>query len=112
MRRTVSLFCASIALALALVAAPGCGSSPRSVVAAGQPSAPHGPRFEEIAAAAGIRFQWGTHGKSPLTNLDTFGCGCAFLDVNHDGWLDVLLVGEPVCGLFLNRGDGTFIDIS
>ena len=75
-------------------------------------SAAAAPRFENVAAAAGLDFRWGHGGKTPLTNVETFGCGCAFLDANDDGWLDILLVGEPACGLFLNRKDGTFRDVS
>lgn len=71
-----------------------------------------GIHFREVAAERGVRFKWGHGGKSPLTALETFGCGCAFLDANEDGWLDILLVGEPACGLFLNDGSGKFADVS
>jgi hypothetical protein len=92
---------------------PGCGSAPaRSSSPPPPPKAAGLPRYRDVAGAAGLRFSWGHQGRTPLTNLDTFGCGCAFLDVNGDGRPDILLVGEPACGLFLNRGDGTFEDIT
>src|SRR5262249_17262478 len=40
------------------------------------------------------------------TNLESFGCGCAFWDYDGDGWQDILLVGEPTCALFHNEPDG------
>jgi hypothetical protein len=47
-----------------------------------------------------------------LTALDTIGHGCAFLDYDGDGRLDVLLVGNDHCVLYRNRGDGTFTDVT
>lgn len=69
-------------------------------------------RLRDVASEAGLRFSWGHDGRSPLTNLETFGCGCAFLDFDSDGWQDILLVGEPRSALFRNPGNGTFADIS
>jgi enediyne biosynthesis protein E4 len=60
-------------------------------------------RFEDIAHEAGIHHRWGHNGKTPLTNLESFGTGCAFWDYDGDGWLDVLLVDEPNCRLYRNR---------
>ncbi len=65
-------------------------------------------RFSNRTNAAGIHFQLGHNGKSPLTILETAGCGCAFLDYDGDGFLDIFLVGQPACALYHNRGDGTF----
>jgi len=73
-------------------------------------------RFEDVAAKVGLKYRWGHHGKSPLTNLESFGCGCAFWDYDNDGWLDILLVGEPTCVLFHNvpdaHGGRRFVDVS
>lgn len=66
--------------------------------------------FRDVTAEAGITYRWPELNRSPLTNVETFGAGCAFLDADSDGWLDVLLVGSPACALYLNRGDGTFRD--
>lgn len=66
--------------------------------------------FEDRAEEAGIHFELSHNGRSPLTILDTAGCGCAFLDFDQDGHLDVLLVGQPFCSLYRNNGNGTFTD--
>lgn len=63
-------------------------------------------KFEDVASKVGLRFRWGHNGKTPLTNLESFGCGCAFWDYDQDGWQDILLVSEPTCGLFHNEPDG------
>jgi hypothetical protein len=102
---------ALLAFAAAAVAASGCGESPPAALTAAAAPDP-AVAYTDVAARAVLRFRWGNQGKTPLTNLETFGAGCAFLDVNRDGWPDVLLVGEPRCGLFLNRRDGTFEDIT
>ncbi len=84
---------------------------PRSNPAAGAREI-EGIRFTNVATQAGLQFGWPVNPKRPLRNLDTFGCGCAFLDFDSDGWLDILLVGEPRCALFRNDRRGRFTDIS
>ncbi|MCA1595664.1 MAG: CRTAC1 family protein [Chloroflexi bacterium] len=64
------------------------------------------------AARAGIHFEWTHRAKGPWTNLETFGCGCAFLDYDNDGWMDIFLVGRPRCALYHNNHDGTFTDVT
>ena len=66
--------------------------------------------FKDVAEERGIHFRWGPHRHRPLPILEELGCGCAFLDADNDGTLDVLLVGEGTCALFLNNGNGTFRD--
>ncbi len=72
--------------------------------------------FQDVARKAGLQFRWGHGGKTPLTNLESFGCGCAFWDFDGDGWLDILLVGEPVCALYRNvpgeSGGRRFADVT
>jgi hypothetical protein len=48
----------------------------------------------DVTAASGITFRHSPGGKPPLTILQTAGAGCAFLDYDNDGWLDVFLVGS------------------
>lgn len=82
------------------------------VVARDTAEAPAGIRFSDVGPASGLRFRWSLTPRRPLRVLDTFGCGSAFLDYDADGWLDILLVGEPKCGLFRNERDGRFTDVS
>jgi len=75
------------------------------------PAAPPAPRFSDIAAAAGLRYAWEIPGKRPLNILQTIGNGCAFLDYNNDGNLDLLLVGSRLA-LWAGDGTGRFTDVS
>src|SRR6516164_9825827 len=49
-------------------------------------------QFVNVAAETGLAFQHnsGAFGKKYLP--ETLGSGCAFLDYDNDGWLDVLLI--------------------
>src|SRR4029077_14194954 len=79
-------------------------------------------RFEDITAAAGIRFTHnnGAFGKKWLP--ETMGSGVAFLDYDNDGWQDVLLVNSAdwpghvrrhtTLALYHNNHDGTFSDVT
>ncbi len=78
--------------------------------------------FTDVATQAGIRFTHnnGAFGKKYLP--ETIGSGAAFLDVDGDGWQDVLLVngknwpGRPgprsLPALYRNARNGTFADIT
>jgi hypothetical protein len=104
-------------LTLLVLGLPGCrhprGATPHSAPAP----------FQEVAAEAGIRFRHENGGQSPLTILQTAGSGCAFLDFDQDGWLDLFLVNgcrtdlplarrPPRHALYRNQRDGTFADVS
>ena len=79
-------------------------------------------RFSDVTSAAGIRFRHnsGAFGKKYLP--ETMGSGAAFLDVDNDGWQDLLLVnsthwpgrkGAPsLPALYRNNGNGNFKDIT
>jgi hypothetical protein len=79
---------------------------------------PYGAHFVEVAGKAGIGYPV-LYG-SPIPKnyiLESIGCGCAFLDYDNDGWIDILVLGgnsfsKPDAGitnlLFLNNRDGTF----
>ena len=53
--------------------------------------------------------------------LETVGCGCAFIDYDNDGWMDIFLLGgSSLAGptpatsnrLYHNNRDGTFTDVT
>ena len=82
------------------------------------------PAFVEVPASkSGI--DW-THvaGLSPQMYLpETVGPGCAFLDYDNDGWMDIYLVNSGPCdfykppaplrnALYRNNRDGTFTDVT
>jgi hypothetical protein len=82
------------------------------------------PGFEEVSpASSGIRWVH-TAGKSGEKYLpETSGAGCAFLDYDNDGWMDIYLVNSGQCdfyqpprplrnALYRNNRDGTFTDVS
>src|SRR5439155_13140157 len=91
-------------ICLALIAVPLAGC--RSLRSSGHQVIRSSALFRDIAAAAGIRFRQGHGGRSPLNIRETIGTGCALLDADGDGWLDVFLVGESGCALYRNRGAG------
>jgi len=68
-------------------------------------------RFRNAAAEAGLAYRWSIPGPRPLDILQTIGNGCAFLDYDADGQLDVLLVGSPPA-LYRGDGRGRFQDVS
>jgi len=80
--------------------------------------------FEEVPpSASGISWKH-VAGKSPEKYLpETTGAGCAFIDYDNDGWMDIYLVNSGKCDFFTppqplrnalyhNNRDGTFTDIT
>ena len=80
--------------------------------------------FEEIPPdVSGIRWVH-TAGKSASKYLpETTGAGCAFLDYDNDGWMDIYLVNSGTSdfytpsqplrnALYRNNRDGTFTDVT
>jgi enediyne biosynthesis protein E4 len=80
--------------------------------------------FSQVApSASGISWVH-TNGRSPEMYLpETTGAGCAFLDYDNDGWMDIYLVNSGACdfynpksplrnALYRNNRDGTFTDVT
>jgi len=65
-----------------------------------------------MAHAAGLDFSWGPRDPANLTILDEMGFGCAFLDYDGDGKLDILLVAKDHLELYRNKGDATFENVT
>jgi hypothetical protein len=71
--------------------------------------------FTEVEYQAGIDVVHDSRGfvtgGQELQNM--YGSGVAWVDINHDGWLD-LFVGNGATGnyFFINNGDGTFEDLA
>ena len=74
-------------------------------------SVANGARFVNVSTSAGIIYRWQIAAKRPLNILQTIGNGCAFLDFNQDGNLDILLIG-PKLALYRGDGHGRFTDVT
>ena len=79
-------------------------------------------QFTDIAGKAGLAapIVYGNSDKKKYI-LETNGCGIAFFDYDHDGWLDIFVPGGsqiegPPAGvtnrLYKNNRDGTFTDVT
>ena len=109
LRRIVRALLISGSLTLLLT---GCHKPTVRVVPPPPPQAASPVLFHDVAQAAGLSHSWGHPSLKGLSALDTIGHGCAFLDYDGDGKLDILLVGNDHCLLYRNRGDGTFEDVT
>jgi hypothetical protein len=99
------------------------GASRGAAVSAAGKTAAGAVRFTDVTRTAGIHFQH-TNGRSGrLYFPETAGVGCAFLDYNNDGKLDLFFVngsrlpgfsgkGPFYSALYRNNGDGTFTDVT
>lgn len=103
---SVAIVIGMLALTTALLT--GCTHTTASLTPA-KPTSP--PIFTDVAAAAGLNYRWVIAGPRPLNILQTIGNGCAFLDYNNDGNLDILLVG-PKLALYEGDGHGHFTDVT
>ena len=78
--------------------------------------------FVDITAKAGITFVHNNGATGKKYMPETFGPGAVFLDIDDDGWQDMLLINSTKfpnekgrsshASLYRNRGDGTFADIT
>jgi enediyne biosynthesis protein E4 len=117
----VSPYTVTCLLCLALVLTSYAAPLPRE--SAQQTPTPPGPlTFTDVTGAAGISFKHnsGAFGKKFLP--ETMGSGVAFLDVDTDGWQDLLFVNsmdwpghaktKSYPALYRNNKNGTFTDIT
>jgi enediyne biosynthesis protein E4 len=112
----------------AAAAAPrlfGQGVSPRTVKPVARPAPSGRPfyaHFVDVGSAAGLHepvIYGGVDSKKYI--LEATGCGCAFIDYDNDGWIDIFLLsgtrlsGDPPGAsnrLYKNNRDGTFSDVT
>ncbi len=80
--------------------------------------------FEEVSASSsGITWKHVAGYSKEKYLPETTGAGCAFLDYDNDGWMDIYLVNSGKCdfftpnpplrnALYRNNRDGTFTDVT
>src|SRR5437764_735011 len=103
----------------------GQGVSPHTAKSLPRPAPsghPFNAHFVDIAEAAGLRapvIYGGAENKKYI--VESTGCGCAFIDYDNDGWMDIfVLSGTRLDGapegttnrLYKNNRDGTFTDVT
>ena len=83
---------------------------------------PFNAHFVDVAPSAGLQapvIYGGIDSKKYI--LEATGCGCAFIDYDNDGWVDIFLLsgtrltGDPPGAtnrLYKNNRDGTFTDVT
>src|SRR5271165_3652315 len=81
-----------------------------------------GFRLVNVTKAAGIDFEHNSGAFDAKFLPETLGAGCAFLDYDGDGWLDILLVNgtdwpghkkqRSTLSLYRNNRNGTFTDVT
>jgi enediyne biosynthesis protein E4 len=81
------------------------------------------PRFVDVTRQAGIHFRHENAASPQKFMIETMGAGCAWIDYNRDGLLDLYLVNGAETAafkpsrpsrsaLYRNNGDGTFTDVT
>src|SRR5262245_55758798 len=122
-RRFVQVSLASAAsIASARALAQGIATHAAKPLARPAPSGrPFNARFTDIASTAGLKapvIYGALEGQKYI--LEAIGCGCAFIDYDNDGWMDLFVLsgtrldGESGAGnrLYKNNRDGTFTDVT
>jgi enediyne biosynthesis protein E4 len=118
-----SFFLLSLCAAAQQAMGQGIASRDVKAQAAPKPSGrPFDAHFLDIAEAAGLRvptIYGGLENKKYI--LEANGCGCAFIDYDNDGWMDIFLLAgtrlegappEATNRLYKNNRDGTFTDVT
>ncbi len=91
-------------------------------LAAAAPATPPFSHFEDVAQQAGLtRIVVYGEVDSFTYIVESMACGCAFLDYDNDGWLDIFMPGgqrlkntppDASNRLYKNNRDGTFTDVT
>jgi enediyne biosynthesis protein E4 len=94
----------------------------RELLLAALAAGPEGLQFTDVTRAAGLEFTHNTGAYGAKLLPETMGPGCAFLDYDNDGWLDILLVNgrdwpghgkrRTTMRLYRNNRNGTFTDVT
>jgi enediyne biosynthesis protein E4 len=85
--------------------------------------APRTVQFVDVAKSAGITFRHENAATSQKFLIETMGAGCAWIDYDQNGLLDLYLVNSAATqafkpalplrsALYRNNGDGTFTDVT
>jgi enediyne biosynthesis protein E4 len=118
----LSLGSATLALTPRLTAQGVANRTVKPVARPAPSGRPFHAHFVDVAAAAGLHAPviYGS-ADSKKYILEATGCGCAFIDYDNDGWIDIfllsgtLLTGNPPEAsnrLYKNNRDGTFTDVT
>ena len=124
-RRQIAIL---LAAGIPLLASGGALSGLSAQTSSAVQPQPALPQFEDVTAKSGIHFQHSFGEKELRTILEGTGSGCAWIDYNNDGLLDLYVVnGRHVDGLtdhsapdgveatnhlYRNNGNGTFTDVT
>ena len=82
---------------------------------------PTGVQFVDVTQKAGIHFSHNSGGTGKKLMPETLGSGCSFIDLDGDGWADILLINgkdftpsgrRSLPALYRNNHDGTFTDVT
>ena len=107
MKITVPL--AASVCALTAVSIAGCNTKAPATTS-NSPAVTSDVQFVNVTEQSGIGgYSWTPREKRPLTILGTIGNGAAFIDVDNDDNLDILLVGKKTT-LFRGDGNGKFTE--
>jgi hypothetical protein len=114
---------AALSLSGKWLAAQGLATHKAAPLPRSAPSGrPFNAHFEDVAKAAGLHapvIYGGTEETKYI--VEATGCGCAFIDYDNDGWMDLfILSGTRLEGappgttnrLYHNNRDGTFADVT
>jgi enediyne biosynthesis protein E4 len=114
---------ATLSLSAERLLAQGMGGHAAKPMARQAPSGrAFNAHFVDVAAAAGLTLPT-VYGGEAVNKyiIESDGCGCAFLDYDNDGWMDIFVLsgtrleGPPAGAsnrLYKNNRDGTFTDVT